>query len=201
MWEWSNQINQPKTEEKKKTSLVAAYGDLVGETLEIYIPPQKDAEAPKPQKQISTISEKEMKTLVEKKIEELKLTKFELIEKPYHPQSWQNMQKILGEYQRSRIMFFKLLGYSGTAECRNAGLSEDDINLLKQGIAPENLNTHIKIPFDFDGHTSFDNLMLIKTHPTHNNLHRIFDMQITNNFLRLHKKIFIPYFEGKIYND
>lgn len=201
MWEWSNQINQPKTEEKKKTSLVSAYGDLVGETLEIYIPPHKEINDTKPSPQISTISEQEMKTLVEQKINELKLTKFELIEKDYHPQSWQDMQKILGEYQRSRIMFFKLLAYSCTSECHDAGLSEEDINLLKQGIAPENLNTHIKIPFDFDGNTGFNNLMLIKTHPTHNNLHQIFDMQITNNFLRLHKKIFIPYFKGKIYND
>lgn len=205
MWEWSNQIIKPKETEKKATSLLSAYDDLITSTQPIYGDKAKQTKpktaTEKPKEKISTLNPEEMRNLVEKKIIEFQLKNIHIRECPYEPQSWLEMNKSFADYQRARIIFFKLIAYSHVKECIDAGLKKEDLSLLKQGIAPENLNTHIKIPFDFGGKSNMNNISLVKTHPTHTQIHRIIDMQIDNDFLRIHKKIFIPYFEGMIYYD
>ena len=104
-------------------------------------------------------------------------------------------------YQSLRSRFFKLIGYADAEDCRYAGLNDNDIACLREGFAPENYNIHLKVPADFGGSLDFDNFSLIQTRPHHAGIHRIIDMQIENNFLRLHKKIFLPWFEGKFYYD
>lgn len=202
MWEWSNKIiNGPKAD-SKDTSLLSAYNDLLKNAPQPPSIPEKikDIEIAAPLSgQAEPPSVDEMRRIVEKKISGYKLKNLSIVEKNYQPQSWQEMSKIFSEYQRARIIFFKLLAYSEKKACLKAGLTQSDLSLLKQGYAPENFNTHIKIPFDFGGSIDFSNLVLIKTHPCHDRLHKIIDMQIDNNFLRTHKKIFLPYFEGKVY--
>ena len=195
MWEWSKQkiqnISIPAHE--RDTSLLAAYDDL----LPTPVPPTSSV----PPTVNETYDSRSMKQLLEQKLEEFKLSKFTLIEKSYDPQYWTQMDQYYGEYQHTRTRFLKLLAYSALDECRQAGLDDDDINLLKNGIAPENYNTHLKIPFDFGGEVDFNNYCLIQTHPRHVNLHKIFELQISSDFLRLQKKLFIPWFDGKVYYD
>ncbi len=205
MWEWSNHICKPKETETKATSLLSAYDDLISSCQPIYSNKHKQTKAKTPnektQEKISTITTEEMERLVRNKIEEFNLKNINIIECSYEPQSWVEMNKSFAEYQRTRLSFLKLIAYSNTKECIDAGLTKNDLSLLKQGITPENFNTHIKIPFDFGGESNVSNMALVKTHPTHTKIHQVIDMQIDNNFLRIHKKIFIPHFEGKIYHD
>lgn len=194
MWEWSKQkirnISIPA--HKKDTSLLAAYDDLLPEAAPVPVPSPADNE---------TYDCRSMKQLLEQKLEEFNLSKFTLVEKNYDPQYWTQMDQYYDEYQHTRTRFLKLLAYSALDECRKAGLNEDDINLLKSGITPENYNTHLKIPFDFGGEVDFGNYCLIRTHPQHINLHKIFELQISGDFLRLQKKLFIPWYDGKVYYD
>lgn len=205
MWEWSNQIVKPKETEKKATSLLSAYDDLIISHQPIYGNEVKQTKSKAPnektKEKISTLNPEEMKQLVKEKLEEFKLQNINIIECSYEPQSWVEMKRSYAEYQRIRISFLKLIAYSNTKECMDAGLTKNDLSFLKKGISPENFNTHIKIPFDFGGESNVSNIALVKTYPTHTRIHQIIDMQIDNNFLRIHKKIFIPYFEGKIYYD
>lgn len=203
MWEWSSRENQSSF--KNSTSLLNAYDDLIGMTSSNQYKPEikeKDILSLS-QKNISIpeVSWEEMKHIVEQKIESYGLKNITLIVKDYEPQTWQEMTKSFLDYNHLRYYFFKLLGYSNIKECLSAGLNNEDIELLKDGIAPENYNTHIKIPFDFGGKLDYSNLCLMKTHDSHHKIHRLIDMQIENDFLRTYKKIFIPYFEGKIYHD
>lgn len=200
MWEWSNQT--PKNKMQEATSLLDAYDDLTSVTPLSGISHQFSAVS-SPEKNIedSVPGLEEMQNLLQKKIEKYNLRNMQLIKKDYSPQTWQEMYSIFNEYQRTRNAFLKLIGYSNAKECERLGLSQYDIELLKDNIAPENYNTHLKIPFDFGGNLSLSNFSLVKTHHTHSNLHRIMDMQIAGGFLLKHKKIFIPWFEGKFYYD
>lgn len=208
MWEWSNKQknNTPSPEKTKKNSasLLSAYNDLIGKSYSSYRNRIKNiqiADNPENEKIISPEPE-EVYNLVKKKISDLRLPqKTKIIEKEYAPQSWQEMNRAFDRYYNLRARFFKLIGYSEQNECLKAGLTEEDIICLQNGFAPENFNIHLKIPADFGGLAEFENFSLIKTHPYHDNIHQIIDMQIENNFLRIHKKIFLPWFEGKFYHD
>lgn len=200
MWDWSNQILKKKCK-PPQNSLFTAYNDLM----------KPNNYAPEPinlkldsinisQEKCETSGFEEMRETVLKKINSYELKGIELQEADYDPQNWQEMAKFYTDYQRIREVFLKLLGYSYRDECLKRGLTKEDIKLLCRSIAPENYNVHIKVPFDFGGSLDFSNFSLVQTHPTHNYLHQIFDMQIENEFLQRHKKIFIPYFEGKIYH-
>ena len=196
MWEWSKQkiqnISIPARQ--PNTSLLNAYDDLLpvsAPDLSTDTQPEQNAER----------EHQNLKSILEQKLREYNLSGFTLLEKNYHPQFWTQMDQYYEEYQHTRTRFLKLLAYSALDECSRAGLSEKDISLLKEGIAPENYNTHLKIPFDFGGKVEFGNYCLIKTHPQHDNLHKIIELQISNGFLQKHKKLFIPWFEGKICHD
>lgn len=206
MWEWSNRLIKKKTSEKNKNSvsLLAAYDDILGREFSAYRERIKDieiAETPADHN-ILTIEAKEMRNIITRRVAEYQLPAgTTVIERAYDPQSWQEMSNFFDEYQRVRFYFFKLLGYSDIEGCKQAGLNKEDIHCLREGIAPENYNIHLKIPFDFGGNLDFSNFSLVKTHPLHDLIHKLIDFQIESNFLRVHKKIYIPWFEGKFYND
>lgn len=201
MWEWSKQLIKKKPEKEISTSLLTAYDDLIDNEFCTYGTRIKNIEiAETPSDGLaSSIESDAMRSIIEQKILNLKLPKLTIIERAYDPQSWQEMSNFFEEYQRVRTYFFKLLGYSDIKLCQEAGLNKVDIKCLQSGCAPENFNSHIKIPFDFGGNLDFTNFSLVKTHPLHDNIHKIIDIQIENNYLRTHKKIFLPWFEGKIY--
>ena len=111
------------------------------------------------------------------------------------------MNRLYEEFQRTRVIFLKRLAYAEQENCRAVGLDDEDIALLKKGLTPENVNTHLQIPFDFGGTAELSNLCLLRTHPVHENIHKIIDLQFNNNFLKLQKRLLIPWYGGKIYHD
>lgn len=208
MWEWSKKILKKNPSSKESKSLLAAYNDLIMQT---HTPASSffsnrpglnpDSEPATTETENKTPAPAEMRKTILAKIQDFNLQNIELRECFYDPQTWQEMDNYFAEYHRNRNIFLKLLGYSYASECIAAGLDSNDIKLLKKSIAPENYNTHLKIPFDFGGDLSFDNFSLLKTHPDHGLIHRLIDIQIENGFLRDYKKIYVPYFNGKIYYD
>ncbi len=185
MWEWSK--TNPN---QKKSSLYKVYNNLHSKTQDT-------------KKTISNeiLSPQQMQDFLQKKITELKLKNIKLKECTYHPYTWSDMLKYFDKYQQIRKKFIKFLGYSCQKECLDIGLTPEDIELLKEGISPENYNTHIKIPFDFGGTLEFENLCLIKTQPCHYKIHYLIEHQIGSCFLQQNKIIYIPWFEGNIYDE
>lgn len=200
MWEWFNKKNAANP----GSSLASAYNDLLkkdGYKLSVshslLTPPETAL-----QLSDSSLSKPEnMKLYLEQKIKKYGLRNISLQEHIYRPQTWDEMDKSFTEYRKIRKVFLKMLGYSHEEECRKLGLNDEDIAFLKQSISPENYNTHVKHPLDFGGTLNINNIALVKTNPHHELIHRLIDIQIEKNYLKTNKKIFIPYFEGKIYYD
>ncbi len=185
MWEWS----KSRKKNIPERSLKNRFGDLLSP------PPTaagSDLEIPSPER---------MKEIILAEIRRENLLNIELKKCTYHPQTWNEMTKSSTQYLRMRKTFLKLIGYSAQEDCRKIGFDEEDIELLKEKISPENYNTHIKIPLEFGGKLDMNNLCLIKTHPLHDQIHHLIDIQISCGFLQKYKFIYIPWFEGKIYHD
>lgn len=193
MWDWSNQPIQKKTPDNG--SLTTAY-----EEINLKRPPQIPAFY-RPNTDIEDYSIDEMRDYIHALLTKYGLNNMHLILKDYTSQSWKEMYGIFNNYQRARTAFLKLISYSEVKNLIKLGLDENEISRLKEGITPENFNTHIKIPFDFGGTLDFSNFSFIRTHHTHSNIHRILDMQIAKGFFLKHQKIFVPSFEGKFYYD
>ena len=199
MWEWSNQKQQnnillPYSDDD--SSLLSAHDDLINKGIAPSAQPFKNALNKRPLQDIS-----EMEERLQRKLKEFHLTTFHLEQHPYLPLTWENQTQLYKETWKIRSIFLKRLAYTEEYTCKTIGLNFQDINLLKQGITPENFNVHIKIPFDFGGKAELSNLCLIRAHPTHENLHKIIDIQLNSNFLRQQKMLFIPLIEGKICHD
>lgn len=148
----------------------------------------------------SLVPEK-MHAFLSAKLEEFELKNITLIEAPYAPLTWHETAKVFKDYPRNRAAFLKMISYAEYDACRELGLSQEDIDLMKEGISPENYNTHLKQPFDFGGKVEFNNFSLLRSHPTHDQIHQLIELQITYDYLRTNKKIFIPTFKGHIYHD
>lgn len=189
MWEWSKTLFKPR---KSYRSLRDSYTDLLNTPVPEPKVSQTDEDTPAPSR---------MQNILRDKISCCGLRNIELRECTYHPQTWAEMAKDFAEYQRVRKTFLKLMAYSRADECRSLGFDDEDMELLKHKRSPENYNVHIKIPLDFGGRLCFENLCLIKSHPIHDNLHRLIEMQIGNGFLQKYKIIYIPWFEGNVYGD
>ena len=201
MWEWSGRILK-KTSPASAKSLLAAYNDLLLQTAPATPHIVKDQDiAADDRTSLLPPAPPQMRQYLLTHLADFGFSRMTLRECSYDPQNWQEMDKSWTEYLRIREIFLKLLGYSHADECLKAGLDKNDIKLLRGSIAPENYDIHMKIPFDFGGTLSFDNLCLIQTHPRHDLIHRLIDLQIENNYLRTHKKIWLPWFDGKIYHD
>lgn len=201
MWEWSKpkQNNCFASAAEKDSSLLSAYDDLLAEGTQPSAHPFRSAAEQRPREEAPGIQE--MYGLVERRLHEYKLDRFEIVERPYSPQSWTDMNRLYEEFQRTRVIFLKRLAYAEQENCRAVGLDDEDIALLKKGLTPENVNTHLQIPFDFGGTAELSNLCLLRTHPVHENIHKILDLQFNNNFLKLQKRLLIPWYGGKIYHD
>ena len=193
MWDWSNQPIQKKTPDTG--SLTNAYEEISLKR------PQQIPAFYRPNTDIENYSIDEMRDYIQALLAKYGLNNMHLILKDYTSQSWKEMYNIFNNYQRARTAFLKLISYSEVKNLIKLGLSENEISRLKEGITPENFNTHIKIPFDFGGSLDFSNFSFIRTHHSHSNIHRILDMQIAKGFFLKHQKIFVPFFEGKFYYD
>lgn len=185
MWEWSNS----RQKKSKSKTLQNSFSDLLPPTPQ-HLKDIKDVPSP----------EKMKKYLLEE-IKKFDLKNIELKECSFYPQTWSDMTRNTAQYQRMRKTFLKLIGYSDQKECKEIGFDEEDIELLKNKKSPENYNTHIKIPLEFGGKLDMENLCLIKTHPLHDQIHHLIEVQISCGFLQRYNFIYIPWFSGKFYHD
>lgn len=110
------------------------------------------------------------------------------------------MHSLRHEFRRTRKDFIKYIAYNLETECLDSGLPPQDIEKLKLGIAPENFNVHIKIPFEYGGDAEFSNMCFIQTHPYHSEIHKFIDMQILeqNEKIKL-DLLYLPIPFGKVY--
>ena len=174
--------------ESLKSSLAEHYNDLF----------KKD---PVPESSKPSLIPEKMQAFLKSRIEQFGLKNISLIESTYTPLTWKETAQVFKDYPRNRTAFLKMIAYSNKDECLELGLTPRDLELMKIGVSPENYNTHLKIPFDFGGSVDFDNFSLIKSHPTHDDIHHLIELQISNDYLRINKKVFIPVFKGRIYHD
>lgn len=186
MWEWSHSRQRSN---KKGESLQSRFSDLL-------------SPAPQQQKEETTaFSPKKMQQHLLSEIRKNNLKNLKLKECLFCPQTWGEMTKNTAQYQRMRKTFLKFIGYSHQKECQEIGFDDEDIELLKNKKSPENYNTHLKIPLEFGGKLDIENLCLIKTHPLHDQIHHLMELQISCGFLEKYKFIYIPWFEGFFYHD
>ena len=148
-----------------------------------------------------TPSPQQMKNLLSDCINNFALHNIELKECSYQPQTWAEMYKNYIEYTRLRQNFLRFISLTKSDECKLIGFDDEDMELLKNKQSPENYNTHLKIPFDFGGKLNLDNICLIKTNPLHDQIHQMIEMQIGCGFLKQHKIIYIPWFDGSLYHE
>ena len=181
MWDWSKNNKKPNI-----SLLYKQYIDTDSTSLENNLP--------------KNISPSEMHNILNQEAFKLGINNIQFKQCNYVPHTWKDIDKHFKEYQRIRHKFLKLLGYTFKEKCLSLGFSVQDIEKLKKGICPENHNTHIKIPFDFGGNLSFDNLCLINTHHLHIQLHSLIEFQIGCGFLQQQKLIYIPWIEGYFYD-
>lgn len=112
MWEWSKpkQNNCFASAAEKDSSLLSAYDDLLAEGTQPSAHPFRSAAEQRPREEAPGIQE--MYGLVERRLHEYKLDEFEIVERPYSPQSWTDMNRLYEEFQRTRVIFLKRLAYA-----------------------------------------------------------------------------------------
>lgn len=196
MLEWSKPIPQSNTE-TPHNSLREQSADILAPTI-VSAPTESLTKITYPDK---IPSPQHMKDLLFDGIGKFALHDFELKECSYHPQTWAEMYKNYVEYTRLRQNFLRLISQTKAEECRSIGFDDEDMELLQNKQSPENYNTHLKIPFDFGGELNLENICLIKTHPIHDQIHQMIEMQIGCGFLKQHKIIYIPWFAGSFYHE
>lgn len=118
---------------------------------------------------------------------------------PYHARDFSQTTQDYSRFQKTKYLFIKFMACNHAEECRKLNLSETEIKLMHQGIIPENISIHLKVPFDFGGDCIFENMVLLRTHPHHLYLHRLVEWQFEQGLLKKEKKLFIPYIEGYAY--
>ena len=74
--------------------------------------------------------------------------------------------------------FLKQLHLKHMNELRIAGLSDDQIDLLKEGKLPINWTVHLKYPLAYGGAITIDNFVLIPHYPFHEDIHHFINQQI-----------------------
>lgn len=136
---------------------------------------------------------------LKKKADDFKLHNLTFKIYPYIARGFIEITRDYSAFLKIKKPFLKFMAYSCKEECRRLGLSEEEIKLLHNGFIPENINIHLKIPFDFGGQAVFENMSLMRTHPHHLFLHRLIECQFELGLLKKEKQLFIPCFEGHIY--
>jgi len=78
-------------------------------------------------------------------------------------------EKLRNKFQTQRKHFLKDLANSPdkVKQLKKAGLSDIDLEIMRNEKVPEGFQVHHKLPLDDGGDNSFDNLVLIKNHPYH----------------------------------
>ena len=181
MEEWSNKQKYPP----QKNSLANIYKDLLSLSSCRYNPESK-----KPQKTLD---------IVQQKAKSLNLNNLSFKLCYYKNRDFITKSNDYALLLKTRHLFIKFMACQHGIECKKLGLDDSEIKQMRQGIIPENINVHLKIPFDFGGECIFENMALIRTHPHHLYLHRLIECQFEQGILKQEKQLFVPVFEGFAY--
>ncbi len=198
MLEWTHRKIQNKSQ--SFSSLADAYDDLLYEYKDENNPNIKHNELIVSQDTPQSPSIDNMKTELLPLLEVLGLTNIQLKLYPLILQDTETINIQYKQFRHNIPTFLRLIGENCQEECRNSGMNDKSIALLCQGQCPENYTPHLKVPLNFGGMTNLSNFSLVKTHPTHDNLHQIIDIQLENNFTFERGQIWLPLFPEKIYN-
>jgi hypothetical protein len=77
-----------------------------------------------------------------------------------------------------RQAFLNHLLAERSGELRAQGFTERNLESLRRGKVPHGYNVHHIKPLDDGGDNRFDNLVLLRAHPTHEAIHRYLDPQL-----------------------
>ena len=190
MLEWTHRKIQNKS--SSFSSLADAYDDL------LYEPKDEDVSKTDNEPDFPTIDE--MRAQLEPLLEVLGLSNICLELYPLVLRDAEIIRLGFEQYKKNIPLFLRLIGENCQDECRRAGMNDKAIARLCQGICPENYTPHLRVPLNFGGMANLSNFSLVKTHPTHDNLHQIIDLQLENNFILGNGQVWLPMFQGKVYN-
>ncbi len=101
-----------------------------------------------------------------------------VVEAPYVAVPRRKVRELRREFTTARKEFLKILATTQYPALKKAGLSDKAVENMKRGMSPNGYNTHHKIPLAGGGLNVFDNFILIKNDPYHEDLHKILDPQI-----------------------
>lgn len=134
------------------------------------------------------LSQQERKALRDAKKEKDRLAKIDMIpesihgipvvETAYVAVPRRRVKMLRREFSAVRKEFLKMLASTQYPALKQAGLSDKAIENMKRGASPSGYNTHHKIPLAGGGLNAFDNFILIKNDPYHEDLHKVLDPQI-----------------------
>ena len=82
------------------------------------------------------------------------------------------------EFTQVRKEFLKMLATTQQDALKKAGLSDKAIEGMKRGESPNGYNTHHERPLAGGGQNVFDNFILIRNSPYHEDIHKIADPRI-----------------------
>lgn len=101
-----------------------------------------------------------------------------VIETEYTSVPNKRVKALRREFSQVRKEFLKMLAETQVPALKQMGLSDKAIEGMAHGKSPNGFNTHHKIPLAGGGTNVFDNFILIKNEPYHEDIHKIMDPQI-----------------------
>lgn len=122
-----------------------------------------------------------------------------VVEIEYTAKSKQEIKELRRAFNAARKEFLKDLGKNNADQLRQLGMSENNINLIRNGRAPSGYNVHHKIPLAGGGKNEMNNFVFIKNEPYHVDFHKVTDMQIAGMKSGETKKVKIPVPKGNIF--
>jgi hypothetical protein len=91
-----------------------------------------------------------------------------------------------------RQAFLAHLLRDGGESLRIQGFTERNLESLRRGKVPHGYNVHHIKPLDDGGDNRFDNLVLLRAHPTHEAIHRYLDPQLRGLEIGQSRQVSLP---------
>jgi hypothetical protein len=91
-----------------------------------------------------------------------------------------------------RQAFLSHLVQDRAGDLRSQGFTERNLESLRRGKVPHGYNVHHIKPLDDGGDNRFDNLVLLKAHPTHEAIHRYLDPQLRGLDVGQTRRVSLP---------
>ena len=104
------------------------------------------------------------------------------------------------QFKIQQQSFLSELSQTHRDDLRVAGLSDNQIDALKEGVLPINWTVHLKYPVAYGGTIASDHFVLIPHQPFHDELHKFINQQIvTDAGVIQPKTLYIPTPKSAVY--